>query len=183
MCEPTTIIMGVTAVLGAYSQVQQGKAAEAMGDYQQEQAQADAAAERGAAQVEAELIRKKARATVGAATAQMAASGLDVTADGTATEINKTIYQSAEYDAQMGIFGANDKANHINAQGEADKIAGQVKKDAGYIGAVTTLGSAASQMDWKSMAGAGSGAASGVGSSGAGYTRNLSSTQLEFPSY
>lgn len=153
MCEATTIIMGVTALVGAYSSVQQGKAAEEMGNYRAKQAQADANAERGAAQVEADLIRKKARATASAANAQMAANGIDVTADGTATEINKSIWQDAEQDAQMGIFGANDRAEHINAQGEADKIAGEQAKQAGYMDAAVTIGSAASKMNWKTMGG------------------------------
>lgn len=151
MCEPTTIVMLGAAALGAYGQVQQGKAAEAMGEYQADQAAADARAEQGVAQVQADLIRKKARQTASAANAQMAANGLDVTADGTATEINKTIYRDAETDAQMAIFGAADRANRINAQGEADKISGEQQKDAGYINAATTLASAAVKTDWKTM--------------------------------
>lgn len=150
MCNPALFMLGMAAVQG-YTAIEEGKAAEEMGDYKADQAQADANAERGVAQVNASIIRRQAQRTSSAANAQMAANGVDITAGGTAEEINKDISTRAETDAQMGIFGATDKANRINAQGEADKIAGQQAKDASYIDAATTLGSAVVKTDWKTM--------------------------------
>lgn len=150
MCNPALFMLGMAAFQG-YTAIEEGKAAEDMGEYKADQAQADADAAKGAAQVDASIIRRQARRTSSAASAQMAANGIDITATGTAEEINKDITTRAETDAQMGIFGALDKANRINAQGEADKIAGQQAKDASYIDAATTLGSAVVKTDWKTM--------------------------------
>jgi hypothetical protein len=150
MCNPALFMLGMAAVQG-YTSIEQGKAAEDMGEYQQDQANADADAAKGAAQVDASIIRRQARRTTSAANAQMAANGVDITGGGTAEEINKDISTRAETDAQMGIFGAADRASRINAQGEADKIAGEQKKDASYIDAATTLGSAVVKTDWKTM--------------------------------
>lgn len=139
------------AAFQAYSSIEEGKAAEEMGDYKADQAQADANAEKGVAQVNASIIRRQAQRTSSAANAQMAANGVDITAGGTAEEINKDITTRAETDAQMGIFGANDKASRINAQGEADKIAGEQAKDAGYVNALESIGGAYAKTDWKTM--------------------------------
>ena len=151
MCEPTAIVMLAGAALGAYGQIQQGKQAEAMGDYQQQQAMADANAERGAAEVEADLIRKAARRQVSAANAALAASGVEVSGEGTALDISKDIYESANRDAAMAIYGAADRSRRINAQGEADKISGEAMNTASKIGAASTLLQAASNngKGWK----------------------------------
>lgn len=161
MCNPA-VIPWAMAAFQAYSSVEEGKAAEEMGDYKADQAQADANAERGVAQVNASIIRRQAQRTSSAANAQMAANGVDITAGGTAEEINKDISTRAETDAQMGIFGASDKANRINAQGEADKIAGEQAKDAGYVNALEAIGSAAYKTDWKTMGDSGSPASVGT---------------------
>lgn len=150
MCNPALAMLGIAAVQG-YTSIEEGKAAEDMGEYKADQAQADADAAKGVAMVDASIIRRQARRTQSAANAQMAANGLDITAGGTAEEINKDITTRSETDAQMGIFGAVDKANRINAQGEADKVAGQQAKSASYIDAATTLGSAVVKTDWKTM--------------------------------
>lgn len=150
MCGPAAAMWGMAA-LSAYSSVQQGKAAEDMGNYQADQAQADAEAAKGVARVEADQIRKQARRANSAANAQMAANGVLLGVGGTAEEINKDITSRAETDAQMGIFGAADKANRINAQGEADKVAGEEAGKAGYVNALETLASTGQKTDWKLM--------------------------------
>lgn len=155
MCEPTTIALGMMAgasLLGAASSIQQGEQARAFGKYQERQANADAAAEQGAARVHAEKIRKMARTQSGEATAALAGSGVDVGA-GTAVRINEEIYRNAEEDAVMTIFGGTDSAARMRTQGKADAIRGKQAEKAGYINAASTLlGSASSAYGWKSAA-------------------------------
>jgi hypothetical protein len=145
--------MLIGAGVSAYGQVQQGKQAEAMGDYQADQAAADASAERGAAQVEADMIRKAAGRQAAAQRAALAASGVEATGEGTALTIQEDTYQSANQDAAMGIYGAADRARRINAQGDADKISGEMQNKAAKIGAAATVLSAASNngKGWKTQ--------------------------------
>jgi hypothetical protein len=131
----------VAAAASAYGQYQTGKQQEAFGKYQSQQAQADANAEIGAAQVRADKIRKMARIQAGQATAALAGSGVDVN-EGTALNINSQIYQDAEEDSVTAIFDGSARSNTLQAQGQGYKIAGQQAAQAGMIAAGSTLLSA-----------------------------------------
>ena len=139
MCEAVTVAMTVAStLLGAYSQVQQGKSQKEWANYQADQAEADARAERGAAEVQADKIRKMARRQQSEATAALAASGVDV-GEGTAVHINREIYEGAEEDALTTIFGGVDREKRGYAQASADRSRGSQAASAGYLGATNTL--------------------------------------------
>ena len=154
MCDPVTLTLAVTvasASLSAYSQIQQGKSAAEFANYNAKQMNADANAERGAAQVEAERIRQAGKRAKSSAIAQLAGSGVDVN-EGTALVIDKEIGKNAEQDAYTTILGGNDRALRLNAQASVTKAQGQQAKSAGYLGAGTTLLGAAGSVasGWKS---------------------------------
>jgi len=123
------------SVLGS---IQQGRQESAYAEYQAKQTEADAVAERSAAQIHAEKIRKAARLTQGEANASLAASGVDV-GSGSAALINKSIGQNAEEDALTAILEGNRKADRMDAQGEGYKITGQNAKTASYYNAGGSL--------------------------------------------
>lgn len=150
MCEPTTIVMAVGAVVGAYSKIQQGKGEKQFADYQAKQEDADAKAEMGAAQVEAQRIRDQGKRARSAARAGLAASGVDVDS-GSAIKIDQQVANDAEYDAQLTLLGGADRQARGNASAINTRNKGSEARTAGYVGAFTDLASAGSSMagGWK----------------------------------
>lgn len=138
-----TVLMIAGAAFSAYSAIQQGDQQAEWADYQAKQAEADAAAERSAAVIQAEKIRKLARAQAGESTAALAGSGVDV-GEGTAVNINQDIYRRAEEDAVMTIFGGIDRAKRGEAQAQDDRIRGEQAQTAGYLNAAGSVLSASS---------------------------------------
>lgn len=158
MCNPAMAMMAFTVASGAYTaynQNEQGKQEEKWSKYQAKQAQADANAEVGAAEVRANNIRRAARLKASSANAAMAASGVQ-TGEGMALEINKDIFNNSEYDAQMEIFGGGDASARRNAEGQAFTIKGQQAAQAGKAAAAGTLLQTAGTVagGWKTMSGA-----------------------------
>jgi len=109
-------------------------------------------AERGAAEVDADRIRKVARQRASAANAASAASGVK-TGAGTAQLIQDDVISSAEEDAQMTIFNGRDAGSRLDAQGEAFKIEGkQARSNANMQSAATVLNSGTEMYSkWKTM--------------------------------
>lgn len=138
------------SVLGAFSAYQQGENQKDWANYQAAQAQADANAEKSAAEVQAEKIRKMARIQAGEATASLAGSGVDI-GEGTALNINKEIYGRAEEDAVMTIFGGADRSARGNAEAAAYRLKGEQAQQAGYLNATSSLLSSGAQVatGWK----------------------------------
>jgi hypothetical protein len=115
------------AVQGANTQARQ---ADANAKFTEQQAQADARAEQGAAQVEAERIRKAGKAQRAQAAAAAAASGVDINSP-TAVKIDETISNNAEQDAYLTLVGGKDAAARLQQGGQAALINGQ-SQAAGY---------------------------------------------------
>ena len=152
--------------------IQQGKQQSAMLNYESEQASADAKAEQGAAQVQAEKIRKAGRLQASQANTELAASGVD-TSYGTSDIINQSIMKNTETDALTAILNGTNRANKMNSQAQADSIGADNAESAGYINAASSaLGGAAKAYgaydNWKKAAkfngGATSSGATGGGS-------------------
>lgn len=122
------------SAISAVGAIQQGQQAKAMGNYQAEQAAADAEAARAQAQLEAGKIRTAGARQRSAAIASMASAGVDSNV-GTAELINKEITSSAEEDAINAIFGGNTRSKQLNAQGQAARISGSNAAKAGFINA------------------------------------------------
>ena len=132
-----------SAVASGYSQYQQGQSQKKWGDYQANQAQADANAERSLAEVEAGRIREAARKQRGGAKAALAASGIDVN-EGISSKIDKEIVAGGEHDAMLAIFGGVDAQKRGYAQASALRSQGRQAATAGRIGLGTSLLGAAS---------------------------------------
>jgi hypothetical protein len=142
--------MAASAAVSTISAIAQGEQQKKWADYQARQAEADAAAERSAAEVHAEKIRKMARTQAGEANASLAGSGVEV-GEGTAMNINKDIYANAEEDAVMTIFGGADRAARGNAEAAGYRIKGRQAQQAGYLNAASTILGAAGSIakGWK----------------------------------
>lgn len=137
-----TTVAAVAAVasagVGTYSAIRQGEQQKEWNNYQAKQAEADAKAEKSAAEVQADKIRKMARIQASEANASLASSGVDV-GEGTAVNINKDIYGNAEEDAVQTIFGGADRAARGNAQAQGYRIKGSQAQQAGYLNAASTI--------------------------------------------
>lgn len=149
-------VMAASAAYGAYSTVQSGKQQQLNAEAQAEQAQLDANTEKSAAQVQAERIRKMARIQAGEANAALAASGVEV-GEGTALNINREIYENAEEDAALTVFGGANRALRLNTDAANYKTAGQMARSNANAQAGATLISAAANgySGWKTSAGGG----------------------------
>jgi len=141
------------AAASAGAAIHQGEVQSNYGKYQRDQAQADADAARGAAQVEADRIRKAGKQQRAEAIAALAASGVDVNS-ATAVKIDQEITHNAEQDAYLTIVGGNDNAARLNAQGQGAYLQGQQGKMAGYVNAGSSLLQGASNVSrgWKKPA-------------------------------
>jgi hypothetical protein len=108
--------LGATA-FGAYNAIAQGNA-------QQAQSKNDAAAAAANGRLEADQIRKQAKAAKGSAMAALAANGLDVN-QGVSTVINDQITQDSESDAWMAILGGQSQSRRLTADGKNAALAGR----------------------------------------------------------
>ena len=156
MCDPLTLIVAGTALVGAYGQYQTGKAQESMYKYEAAQGEADARAEKGAAVVESERIRKMGKRAAAEASVALAANGGDLASAGSLA-INRDIYRSSEEDAYFALFGGEDRSKRMLASAQLDRMRGSAAKQAGVYSAINTLGQGAVQAygGWKQAKGAG----------------------------
>jgi hypothetical protein len=150
MCGPTELLIASAAIAGG-SAIYQGQQAEKMGDYQNAQAQADANAARGDAEVQAMQIREAGKRQRSAAVAAQAASGVDI-GSGTAELINTEITKNSEQDAISTILSGRYRGQQLSNQGAFSKIKGENAAMAGYASAAGTALNAGSTAygGWKS---------------------------------
>jgi hypothetical protein len=149
MCEASTLML-VAAGVSAGSAIYQGQQAEDMGNYQAAQAQADANAAQGDAEVQAMQIREAGKRQRSAAVAAQAASGVDI-GSGTAELINTEITKNSEQDAISSILSGKYRGKQLSNQGAFAKIKGENAAMAGYTSAAGTAMSAGSSYygGWK----------------------------------
>ena len=136
------IVAGVAALLSAGSQAQSSRQQAAWQNYQKSQAEADAQAEKEARIVEAENIRRLGEKQRKAATASLAASGLEASGQGTPLMINQSITAGAEHDAYQTILTGQSAYNRGMSQAQAYGIQAQQTASAGRINTATSLLSA-----------------------------------------
>lgn len=153
MCTGLEILMAASSAMSVIGSLQQGQQQKDYANYQAAQAEADAKAERDAAQIHADKIRKAARLQAGEARAALAGSGVDV-GEGTAVDINSSIYKNAEEDAWSAILGGKSKAASMDAQAQGMRISGDNAKTASYFNAAGSALGGAVQIGkgWKEMA-------------------------------
>ena len=140
----TATAVGSMAV-SAIGALQQGQQQKAYANYQAAQAEADAKAERDAAEIHADKIRKMARRQAGEASASLAGSGVDV-GSGTPVDINSSIYANAEEDAWSAILGGKAKGAQLDAQAQGMRISGDNAETASYFNAAGSALSGAVQI-------------------------------------
>lgn len=143
MCDPTggiltTAVIVAATAYSAYSTYQAGKAQAEYADYEAKQTEADANAEKGAAQVEADRIRKMGRQAVAEQSAAMASSGGQLGSAGSLA-LNREIYRGAEEDAVYTLLGGGDRAARLNAQGQLTRARGRAAKSAATSSAFSQL--------------------------------------------
>jgi hypothetical protein len=139
-----------SALVAGYGAYQQAETAKETGKFQAAQAAADANATQGAAQVEAERLRKAGRRRQAEAIAQAAANGVDVNSP-TAVKIDQQIGQNAEQDAYMTILNGQDQSARIKQGGQAALLSAKSQAQ-GYMyqGASSLLSAAGSvASNWK----------------------------------
>lgn len=149
------MLMVASSAVSAIGSLQQGQQQKDYANYQAAQAEADAKAERDAAEVHADKIRKAARQQAGQARAAIAGSGVDV-GEGTPVDINSSIYGNAEEDAWSTILTGKSKSNQLNAQAEGFRISGDNAETASYFNAAGSALSGAVSIGkgWQKSAGA-----------------------------
>lgn len=148
----TAIIIAAAASAG--SSVMSGVQQRKMSNYQAKQAEADAEAEKGAAIVRAENIRKITQQKASSARAAIAASGASLDSQ-TATLINKDIVKRGETDAIVGIDDSQDAASRLRASATSLRSQGNQALVAGIANAGSTALStyAGVQSGWYGSAG------------------------------
>lgn len=154
MCDPITLIVAGTALVGAYGQYSAGQTQKDMYRYEAKQGEADARAEKGAAVVEAERIRKMGKRAAAEASVALAANGGDLSSAGSLA-INRDIYRSSEEDAYFALVGGEDRSKRMMASAQLDKMRGTAAGQAGVYSAIGTLGQGAAQAygGWKQAKG------------------------------
>lgn len=154
MCDPITltIMSAASTAMSVLGSLKQGEQQKDYANYQAAQANADAKAERDAAEVHADKIRKAAKLQASEARAALAGSGVDV-GQGTPVDINSSIYKNAEEDAWTAILGGKNKGAQLDAQAEGMRISGNNAETASYFNAAGSALSGAVQIGkgWKMM--------------------------------
>jgi hypothetical protein len=139
-----------SALISGYGAYQQAQTAKATGKFEAAQAAADAKATEGAAQVEAERLRKAGRRQQAAAIAQAAANGVDINSP-TAVKIDQQIGQNAEQDAYMTILNGQNDAARVRQGGQAALLSSKAEAQGYMLQGASTLISAAGSVasNWK----------------------------------
>lgn len=148
-----TIALVAGAAISGTAAIAAGEQAKATGDYQAEQANADALAAQGEGQVQASKIREEAKRQRAQSVAALAASGVNVSV-GTAEQIQTDVTRRGEVDALTAILSGKQASNARVAEGQAAKIAGDNAETAGYLNAAgTALSTFGTASRWRTNVG------------------------------
>lgn len=118
-----TALIAATA-LSATSTLASGVQGYKQGEYEEDQARADADAAAAAGRVQAENIRRVTRRQQSSARAALAASGVNVDM-GTAGDIQTEIGAAGEQDAMTSILGGNNTARMLRSEGAMAALRGR----------------------------------------------------------
>lgn len=141
MCDPITAILAISTTMSVVGQVQAADAAAEAAQVQGESINRQAGQELDAANAKADLIRRAARAQAGEAKAAFSASGVSVDA-GTPIKVNEEITKGGEFDALNTLLSGSRAAQSLSDEAVSTIRAGQAQKQAGYMGAVSSVLSA-----------------------------------------
>lgn len=147
MCAFVPVMLAMTAAstaLSAAGSIMQGRQADKAGRYQQMEYARQAEADQTASGFEATREFEKNRRLQAAGIVQTAGSGLALT--GSPIEALSANAVENQLDIDAIRFGSQMRQNTLNMQGHLARYKGQTAKQAGYLGAATTVLSGATSM-------------------------------------
>jgi hypothetical protein len=133
-----TLFQIAGTVLSAVGQLSRGQQQQDWGEWQAEQARADAQAAREEGEVRSERIRRLGRRQQSEARAALAASGVE-TGAGTAVVIDRQIGRDAEADAEQERLAGLRRGARYEQEGEAASIQGRNAATGSMLAAGATL--------------------------------------------
>lgn len=154
MCTGLEMMLIASAAMSATSAISEGKQKKDYANFQANQANADAQAEREQGVVEAGKIRKQGKYTSAEATSSLAASGVEVGA-GTALKIDQQIARNTEEDALQQILFGTRKGARLDQEATGLRAAGKNAQRAGFMkatGSLLSAGASLSSPGWKRVA-------------------------------
>ncbi len=143
MCAFAPLMLATTG-LAAFGSIMQGNQAAAAGEAQQAASYQAAEAERVASGYEATRVADRNKRAASAALVQVAGSGVSLT--GSPTEVLADNAMQSQMDIDAIRFGSTIKQNKLKTQGDLAKFSGEQRQTAGYIGAITNIGSGLTQL-------------------------------------
>jgi hypothetical protein len=138
MCTGAEMLIGSSAALGAYGNVQQGKQAKKYYNYQADQAMADAEAERQMGEARAGRVRKAGVLAQSQVRAGYGASGVDVNT-GTPVAVATQLQRDISSDALTELLTGQRRAASLQATAAGQRQAGANAQQAGYNRAAGSL--------------------------------------------
>ena len=152
MCEPTTALVAGTAVLGAYGQYQEGKAARRAGNAQAANLLEQAKQIEEASEFERQQLRESGAQMISQGRTALAGQGADVSFG---TPVYWEIGARQEVDADAAMMGTNAErqAQSVRFESSLARSRGRSAQRAATIGAFTSLigGAARSRMTYNMM--------------------------------
>lgn len=141
MCNPALFVMA-GAAMQVGSSISQGITAKGNANLQAADMEYQAAIERDNAQQQAAAIRRQGQRDRGSLVASVATSGVKI-GDGSAGDAELQVMQDANTDERLAILRGDQTSRQLNARAKITRRAGRDAQRAGYIGAATSLMSAA----------------------------------------
>jgi len=138
MCTGVEIFMIASTAFSAVSQISQGQQQKRFNEWQAQQAEADAQAERELGQIQADKTRRAGRSQQSEARAALAAGGVEVDS-GTPVRIYQEIDRRAEEDALQQILYGTRKGTRLEQEAASQRIAGDRAEAGGYRGAIGSV--------------------------------------------
>lgn len=149
MCEPVTIaLLAAGTTLNAYSQYQQGQAAQDAAKYNAKMSEYAAQDAQRRGEEEAQAIQRRAASLKSSQRVSLAARGLDI-GYGTAQDLQDQTDFFGLMDAGTARYNAANQAWSARAQGTLARAEGQAAAYQGALGAAGTLLSGAGQVSGK----------------------------------
>lgn len=145
MAELATVATIASAGLSALGAIQAGNAQNDAAKFQAAQMEQQAGQERASAQRAMIEQRRKERFAQSRLQAVAAASGAGAT-DPTVLDLSGDIAQEGEYRALTALFEGEERARGLQMGASAKRYEGAAAKQAGYIGAATTMLGAGSSL-------------------------------------
>ena len=154
MCTGLEMMLIGSAVMSASSAISQGKQQKDYANFQANQANADANAEREQGIVEAGKIRKQGKYTSAEAASSLAASGVEIGA-GTPLKIEQQIARNSEEEGLQQILFGTRKGARLDQEATGLRAAGKNAQTAGFMkagGSLLSAGATLASPGWKRVA-------------------------------